>query len=271
MKRSLFIFLLLFLTACGPSVTPTRQHSVTDVSVGGNVVLTASPIPSLAFTPTESVPSAEPATPTEVIIPTETAIPTETFTPYPTQTPDLPTPTETPLPTLDLPEVNQNQTRRLRWSGLPTYSGDSNPNFMFILEYNPKQWGQTDGNFGDTVLGHRNIPGCVITPWSGRGLPLAWKVEHDPRLVGDIFVDFSQVFANDQLQFVTYTMSNKQIVTSFQVSFVEQVENCIAAAEEVIYTFRTASGAPTPTPFPESLSPNQAPEATEAFSPTPGP
>lgn len=247
---------LLTLTACGaPAATPIPTQTAA-FSNGG--LEPTSTLPLLA-TPTSA---SATNLPTQELTSTELP-PTETFTPYPTQTPNLPTPTETPMPTLELPEVQSREPDFRLWRGMPTYPGDSNEAFLFALRYDPEVWAQTDGLLGETVLASRQISGCTISSWSGRGLPIGWKAEHSQELVGELIVDFSQVFANEELQFVTYTFSDTRIVSAFQVTFTGQPHECLDAAQKVVYTFRSVRGAPTATPTASSTM-EPSPSATLA-------
>lgn len=193
--------------------------------------------------PTEApIATEEPPRPTEppsfqsLEAPTLEPTATATSTPLPTATQILLTPTETPLPTLDLPTEPVNPPVQMVWDGPPTYPGDSEPGFSFRVTYDPEVWALTTDQFGFPALAHRNIPVCVITPASGRGLPANTTVEHDVLHMEDLTFDVGNVYENDVLKFVTYTGGDGTILTGFEVSFEEQVDDCLRATVAVLST-----------------------------------
>lgn len=193
-----------------------------------------------AFNPTASL-SPSPLTST----PTAGA----TYIPY------LPTPTETLLPPLELPTEQPRAPALVAWTGLPTYPGDSDPGLLFRMEYDPDTWAQTEGNFGDVVLANRQIEYCTITPWTGRGLPVKWKVAHEFRVIGLASFDVNTVTDQDVLKFVSYVGGDGRILTGFQVSFNEQPELCLQQAEVILGTLRSFAASPTSTPTALNITP----------------
>jgi hypothetical protein len=193
----------------------------------------AAPAPTEAPAETESPPTEPPAF-QSLSAPTQG--PTSTETPAPTQTQILLTPTDTPLPTLELPTEIVNAPQRLVWDGTPTYPGDSMPGFAFRVSYDPDLWALTTDQFGFPALAHRNIPGCVISPTSGRGLPSTTTVEHDMFQVDAVTFDVGIVSENGVKKFVTYTGGDGTVITGFVVDFVEELDKCVAAAVGVIST-----------------------------------
>jgi hypothetical protein len=189
--------------------------------------------------PVEVAPGAVPS-------PTKTLIPT--LTPFPTATKTVLAPTETLLPPLELPTERAFAPSRVAWTGLPTYPGDSDPGLLFRVDYDPDVWAQTEGNFGDIVLGHRLIPYCTITPWTGRGLPAGTKVEHDFRTIGSADFDVITVTQQGDVKFVAYVGGDRHILTGFQVSFEERQDQCIQDAELIFATLRSLAAIPTATP-----------------------
>jgi hypothetical protein len=149
-------------------------------------------------------------------------------------------PEETPLPPLELapPEVNLPPVEI--WDGLPTYLAESAPDTYFRLNYNPYLWSQTEDLFGQTVLAHREIPYCVITPATGRGLPMSFNTGRETRLVGPIEYEINLTYKDDILQFVSYYGGTPgELYTGFQVSVPEeQSETCLQEAETVLATLR---------------------------------
>ncbi len=238
----LCVLFALLLAACGPLASPFIAE-VTSTPLASPRIAQAQASPTLAFTPT-ALPSDTPApsaTP-RLILPTGTS------------TLEL---TDTPLPPLRLPTESFNALALAAFIGLPTYPGDSQPGLMYRLDYAPNLWAQTEGNYGAIVLAHRTIPYCTITPWAGRGLPMGWKVEHTFLPLGNLFFDKGTVTSPDgQLQFVTYTGGDKQIQTGFQVTFKDQPDACVAAAETVFTTLRSIVATPTVTP---TLTPDVTP------------
>jgi hypothetical protein len=124
----------------------------------------------------------------------------------------------------------------MAWDGTPTYLGESAPGFAFRVFYDPDLWGLTTDQFGFPALGHRNIPACVISVTSGRGLPGNMTAEHELLPVGNTTFDVGNVYENGVLKFVTYTGGDGRIITAFEVSFAEQVDECLAEAETVFAT-----------------------------------
>jgi hypothetical protein len=107
----------------------------------------------------------------------------------------------------------------------------------------------TSDQFGFPALGHRNIPGCVVSVTSGRGLPLNMTVEHEVLYTEDITFDVGKVFENGLLKFVTYTGGDGTIITGFEVIFEEQVDECLAGAVTVLSTLTSVPvSQATPTP-----------------------
>ena len=159
---------------------------------------------------------------------------TPTAKPSPTQL--LPTLTDTPLPTLELPTEVVNPPAKSVWDGMPTYPSESTPGYMFRVSYDPELWALTTDQFGFPALGHRNIAGCVISVTSGRGLPGDMSVEHDVLYTGNVTFDVGKVSENGVLKFVTYTGGDGTIITGFEVTFEDQVDECLADAVTVLST-----------------------------------
>ena len=194
-----------------------------------------------------------------------------TSTPAPTFTPFVPTPTETLLPPLELPTERRNAPALVVWTGLPTYPGDSDPGLLFRVDYDPDVWAQTEGNYGDIVLGNRQIEYCTITPWGGRGLPADWKVEHEFRYIGSAAFDVSTVTFQGVVKFVSYVGGDRHVLTGFKVSFDAQKDKCLQDAEAIFGTLRSFSAVPTVTPIftPEVPTPPISAGQAVTASPTP--
>jgi hypothetical protein len=230
-RRIISILLLsLILTSCGAAAAPTQEA------------------PAATEAPTEAEGSPEPfggdintATPEP---------PTETLTPAPTTTP-APTSTETPLPTLELPTELVNAPALMVWDGVPTYLGDSTPGYDFRVTYDPALWAVTTDQFGFAALAHREISGCIISVTAGRGLPPSISVEHEILRTDTVTFDVGTAFENGVKKFVTYTGGDGNIITAFEVSFVEQSEACLTDAVTVLTTLRSVrSSQATPTATP---------------------
>jgi hypothetical protein len=242
MRRHLLIPLIFLLTACanGPTEPALLPGLVTVTPEPATATLMA----EASFTPL--------ATPTALEIATVEPPPTFTLalspTPAPTATSLGPTPTETLLPPLELPTEKPFAPARLPWTGLPTYPGDSDPGLLFRMDYDPDLWAQTEGNYGEIVLGHRNIPYCTLAAWSGRGLPGGMRVEHEFRALGNAHYDINTITLQTNVQFVTYVGGDGHVLTGFQVSFETQKEQCLQDAEAILGTLRSLSATPTATP-----------------------
>jgi hypothetical protein len=224
-RRILFILILsLVITSCGGAMPAATEASATDE-------------------PVLAAPTEQPVLPKN----TPTSEPTPTLEPAPTEI--LPTPTETPLPPLELPTEIPNAPSLLAWDGTPTYLGDSKPGYDFRVLYDPDIWALTQDQFGYPAIGHRNIPYCVISVTSGRGLPGDISVEQGILYTDRLTLYVSTAFESGVKKFVTYTGGDATIITAFEVSFEEQVDECIADAETVIKTLQSIpSSRATPEP-----------------------
>ena len=225
MIRRIIVILILsvMITSCGsaapaPTEAPVKPPAATEK-------------PTESFAGELNTPTAEP-----------------TSTPAPTNTPQA-TPTDTPLPPLELPTEAVSAPVRMVWDGTPTYLGDSTPGYLFRVTYDPDLWALTTDQFGFPALGHRNIPSCVISVTSGRGLPGSMTVEHDTLNTGDITFDVGTAFENGMKKFVTYTGGDGTIITAFEVSFQDEIEACVADSVTVLATLRSVPASQaTPAP-----------------------
>ena len=147
--------------------------------------------------------------------------------------------TDTPLPTLVLPTEAIHAPAQMVWDGVPTYVGESTPGYSFRVTYDPDLWALTTDQFGFPALAHRQIPACVISVTSGRGLPGDMNVEHEILHAGNITFDVGRVFENGVLKFVTYTGGDGTVITGFEVSFEKLADECLLDAETVISTLRS--------------------------------
>lgn len=263
MKRLTFFSLtfLLLLSACGAPAAPAPQAPALPfvVTIAPEVPPFVVPLntPVQAQKPATALPQPEIPVQSPQLGPLATATqpPEATQTPAPSPTLLLATPTETRLPALELPTERANAPALVAWTGLPTYPADSDPGLLFRADYNPDLWAQTEGNFGEIVLGHREIEYCTVSPWSGRGLPGDWKVEHDFRYIGSAAFEINTVTYNGELKFVSYVGGDRHILTGFQVSFNQQKDQCLAEAEAIFGTLRSFTALPTPTPLAATPTP----------------
>lgn len=251
MKRW-FLFLTLSLslclTACGAdtampftvTITPERRS------------------PQRVNSPEALVGETAAASATADVSPTPTLAPSLTAT----ITLTVPPPTETLLPPLEMPTEKPNAPSFVVWTGEPSYAGDSEPGRLFRVNYDPDIWAQTKDNFEQVVLANRNIEYCTITPWSGRGLPADAKVEHIYGQVGDIPYDINYVTMAGSMKFATYVGGDQRLLTGFQVSFVDQKEQCLLDAEAILASLRSFIAEPT-------ITPTFTPEPLESATPTP--
>lgn len=227
----------LILTSCGAAAA-TEAPAATEEPAA-----TEAPTEAAAESP-EPV-AGDLSTATAILLfPTST--PPPTIRPAPTQTF-----TETPLPTLELPTEVTNAPALMVWDGVPTYLGDSTPGFDFRVTYDPDLWAVTTDQFGFATLAHRVISGCVISVTAGRGLPPNVSVEHEILRTEAVMFDVATAFENGVKKFVTYTGGDGNIITAFEVSFVEDSEACIADAVAVLSTLRSVPASratPTATP-----------------------
>jgi hypothetical protein len=234
----LFLFLALLMTSCGGAAPATQPPAATEA-------------PAATEPPATEAPAAtEPPAFQSLEAPTRAATQRqETSTSQPSSTQAPSTLTDTPLPTLDLPTEIVNAPSQMVWDGTPTYLAESTPGYSFRVTYDPELWALTSDQFGFPALAHRNLPACVISVTSGRGLPLNMTVEHDVLYTGKINFDVGNVYENGVLKFVTYTGGNGTIITGFQVNFQEQGEECLAEAVTVLSTLTSVPvSQATPTP-----------------------
>lgn len=239
MKKMVLLVLAFLVSACaGASELPSIPGVVTITSEVPRVEVTM--YPAQAATRALTTATRTPVSPT--VTRTPSPVPWRVL-PQATITPPGPTPTETLLPLLELPTERPFAPSRLAWTGLPTYPADSEPGLLFRVDYDPDVWALTQDNFGSLVLAHRQIPYCVLLPWSGRGLPAGLQVEHEFRTIGGAAFDVHTIARNGVLEFIAYAGGDQKIVTGFQVAFEEQKEQCIEDAEAVLATLRS-----TPSP-----------------------
>jgi hypothetical protein len=200
------------------------------LSACGGAIATEAPPP---FT-------TEPETQEAIIQPTSTFDIVLLFTPEASQTPLPPLATPSPIP---------NAPVRLPWDGQPTYLGESQPGYLFRVQYDPTLWGLTEDDLGQPALAHRLINYCVISPHGGRGLPLNVVVEHESRRIGDYLFEVNTAFSGGKKQFVTYSGGDGIITTGFLLNFEEDADACISDAEDVLITLTSvADSLATPLP-----------------------
>jgi hypothetical protein len=192
---------------------------------------------ALAVSPEAPVPPT--STSVVPLVVTLSAPPTDTPPAGPFLLNLTPLPSATALPTLVLPPSPSVPLDPKVWDGLPTYPAESQPDFYFRLRYDPASWVLVTDQFGHPVLASRALPGCLIGPTAGRGLPLTGSVDHDVRQVDETTYQISRVSVGGELQFVSYAGGDARIFTSFVVSFQDQPDLCLQSAEIVLGTLRS--------------------------------
>lgn len=235
-RRILWILVFsLFLSSCG-AAAPTATQAPAATEAPTQAPATEAPGLTEPFFGGVDTNTPEPPTATSSLAPTTT--PATTLT-------------DTPLPTLELPTVAVNAPASAVWDGVPTYPGDSTPGFDFRVTYDPDVWAVTTDQFGFPSLAHRNIPGCIVSVTSGRGLPPNMTVEHDILRTDTVTFDVGTAFENGVKKFVTFTGGDGNIITAFEVSFAEQSDACLADAVKVLSTLRSVPASrATPTLIP---------------------
>jgi hypothetical protein len=233
----LILILALMMTSCGGAAA-TQAPPATQAPAATEVPPTEAPATEA---PATEAPATEPPAfqSLEPLTSESQGLETSTAQPFPTAA--VLTPTDTPLPTLELPTEVINPPAKLVWDGEPTYPGESTPGYSFRVTYDPELWALTTDQFGFPALGHRKIQGCVISVTSGRGLPADMAVEHDVLYTGKVAFDVGKVSENGVLKFVTYTGGDGTIITGFQVTFEEQVDECLADAVTVLSTLTSVA------------------------------
>lgn len=181
------------------------------------------------------------------------ALETSQATPEPTATALVASLTPTLLPTPELPTPESTLPLFETWSSQPTYLEESLPGLDFRVLYDSSRWALISNESGMPALVHRIIPYCQIVPTGGRGLPRGWVVESTFREIGGLQFEVAVASQEGQIKFVNYFGRANGIVTGFQVSFLEQMEDCLADAE-VIFATLTSVPAATPTPSPTPTS-----------------
>lgn len=242
MKRWFFLIVLslsLALAGCGDALSQ-MPFTVTITPQAGSIQAS----PQAANSPESLASETQELTVTPEL--SATVSPTVTLTSTVTET--LPPPTETLLPPLDIPTEKPNAPALVAWTGEPTYPGDSEPGRLYRVDYDPDIWAQTKDNFEQVVLAHRSIDYCTITAWSGRGLPKDATVEHVFGQVGNVPFDINTVTMEGKVKFVAYVGGDKRLLTGFQITFVEQREQCLLDAEKILATLRSFVAEPTITP-----------------------
>lgn len=189
------------------------------------------------------------------------ALDTPQATPEPSATALVASLTPTLLPTIELPTPESAAPVLDAWSGQPTYLDESDPGLDFRVRYDIQVWALVENEGGFPALAHRDIPYCQIVPTAGRGLPRGWTVDSAFREIGDLQFEVATASQEGQAKYVNYFGRSNGVVTGFQVSFLEQMETCLADAEKV---FASLTSAPAATPTP---SPTATPEPT--LTPTP--
>jgi hypothetical protein len=192
--------------------------------------------PILAPVPAPATPSSTPNAPQVVTLAPSS---TNTPTPGPFLLILTPLPSPTALATLVMPPSPSVLLDLQVWDGLPTYPAESQPDFLFRLRFDAAAWALTTDQFGYPVLVSRDVPECLIGPAGGRGLPLTGSVDHEVRKVGDVTYQISRASLGGTLRFVSYAGGDGRIFTSFEVSLLDQADQCLQSAETVLGSLRS--------------------------------
>ncbi len=200
------------------------------------LMLSAGCAPVVAPVPVPATPTSTSSPPLVVTLAPPA---TETPTPGPFLLNLTPLPSATALAALILPPSPAVPMDLQVWDGLPTYPAESQPGFLFRLRFAPNDWALITDQFGYPVLASRGLPGCLISPAAGRGLPPSGSVDHEVRIVGDVTYQISRASLGGTLKFVSYAGGQGRIFTSFEVSFRDQVEACLQLAETVLGSLRS--------------------------------
>ncbi len=166
----------------------------------------------------------------------------------------MPSPAETPTsetqateePTIEVPPPLTEATPTLSiptpgaaiietWTGVPNYP-ESLPGMLYRLEYDSNRWIPTEDQFGQTVLAHRFIEVCVLSPAVGRGLPPNYNAESSFRSIGELQYEVVTISENRIPRYINYFGGDGVIFTGFQLSFQGYTEACIQEAEAILAT-----------------------------------
>ncbi|MBN2388702.1 MAG: hypothetical protein JXB85_16920 [Anaerolineales bacterium] len=209
---------------------------------GGGYAAEPPQAPPLLLEPVESpTPPLPEATASPEPLPPESPVP-----PPPTET-LIVIPTSSPLATPAPPEPRTGGAGPGIWTDLPTYV-ESQPGMFFQVDFDPELWLLVEDTQGFPLLASLVLPGCTIELTAGRGLAPDWTVESSFRPVGDLIFEVVVASQNGQARFVNYYGGDGIVFTGFKVSFSEQMDACLQAAEMVLASLRSTPAEPTPTP-----------------------
>jgi hypothetical protein len=145
-------------------------------------------------------------------------------------TPTLP-PTDIPTPAIPTPGTPVVET----WTGKPNYP-ESAPGMLYQLAYDANRWAFAEDQFGQTVLSHLLIDGCILSPTVGRGLPPNYIAESTFRNIRDLQFEVVTISENRIPRSINYFGGDGIVFTGFQLSFQGYPEVCIQEAEAVLAT-----------------------------------
>ncbi len=101
----------------------------------------------------------------------------------------------------------------------------------------PRSWSLIPDETGELALINRDIPYCKIVPTAGRGLPRNLvKVDDQFRDIGSLRYEVVTISQNGSIKFVNYFGGDEAVLTGFQVSFEERMEECLQQSELVFAT-----------------------------------
>ena len=163
------------------------------------------------------------------IFPTEPPV-SETPFATPILTPEL-IPADTPTPSIPTPGEALIET----WTGKPNYP-ESAPGMLYQLQYDSNRWIFAENQFGQTVLSHLLINGCILSPTVGRGLPPNYIAESTFRTIEDLQFEVVTISENRIPRYMNYFGGDGTIFIGFQLSFQEYADVCIQEAESILAT-----------------------------------
>jgi hypothetical protein len=170
-----------------------------------------------------------PSAATSETFPTEAPV-SETPFATPILTPTL-IPAETPTPSIPTP----GEAAIEAWIGKPNYP-ESAPGMLYQLQYDSNRWAFAEDQFGQTVLSHLLINGCILSPTVGRGLPPNYIAEGTFRNIGDLQFEVVTISENRVPRYINYFGGDGVIFTGFQLSFLGYADICIQEAESILAT-----------------------------------
>ncbi len=168
---------------------------------------------------------------------------------------NLPTPLATsPVAATTLPPAIESPTATA--AGLPTpileipkeglIISNALSDVPYRLSFNPQDWLLIDSGriLSRWRLEHRNIPGCIVEPTGGMGLPPGYDTQYQFRDFGNFNWTKITVLKDNKPVFINYSFGgfilpdNSSWGMIFRVEFVQDAQECIRDAEKVLETLQ---------------------------------